>query len=262
MAIVKAAPKPGASGIDSKEAVLQYFADAINSNSARGKMQVRTEVVGEFAVSDSNTNVIYLGPKVDRQTVATDGFMCNILGVLLKMSDGFVDSKYSKIHLIDVDYYKYSHRTPITDHTRINSDTTSAEEYFSSWRTSREQLPVANFISDVFYLTLASQHYGFLSAVRNYGSLLKSIEEFNKQLDVMRSQRGSWQGPMARMNEMMFIRYTVSTSIDQVKVSMNRNLNLYYGNFLATIGWSGGNKAEFRCWPSKSRSPSIINEIL
>ncbi|TPX46860.1 hypothetical protein SeMB42_g02682 [Synchytrium endobioticum] len=184
MAIVKAAPKAAGSEPDSKEAVLKYFANGINSNSARGKLHV------------------------DRQTVATDGFMCNIVNVLLRMSEGFIDTKYSKIHLIDVDYFKYSSRIIITDHTCINSDTNFAEDYFNSWRTSQSETPVANFISDIYYLTLAAQHYGFLSAVRNYGSLLKGTEDLMKQLDGMRSQRAIWQGPVATMNEMMLTRYT------------------------------------------------------
>ncbi|TPX33649.1 hypothetical protein SmJEL517_g03534 [Synchytrium microbalum] len=201
MSIVKAAPKAGSSGPDSKEAVLQYFADAINSNSARGKM------------------------RVDRQTVSTDGFICNILSVLLRMSEGFIDSHYSKVHLIDVDYFKYSKRINIADHTRINSDTATAEEYFNTWRSTQTTLPTANFISDVFYLTLAAQHYGYLSAIRNYGNLLKQIDDFAKQLDGLRAQRPTWQGPMARMNEIMFTRYT--TQLDGLiatKLSLDAGL--------------------------------------
>ncbi|KAJ3088787.1 hypothetical protein HK102_007908 [Quaeritorhiza haematococci] len=185
MSIIKASPA-------AREGVLDYIATAIAKNLARGKMHV------------------------ERQEVSTDGFMYNILGVCLKLADPIMDPRYSKLHLIDPHYFKHpKSRLDISELTRINADKETADEYFKSFLAAQQQNPGAwlstspNFVSDVFYLTLAAHHYGLLSTIRYYQQFVRGVEDFREQVEAMRNERdrGAWQGPLAAVNEQMFKRY-------------------------------------------------------
>ncbi|KAJ1548862.1 hypothetical protein HK096_001051, partial [Nowakowskiella sp. JEL0078] len=164
MSIIKA-------GSEQRDEVIKYFADVINANISRGKMQV------------------------ERREVSTDGFFFNILRVLLRLCDPFLDPQFRKLHLIDPHYLKHTKRFDFSEHTRLNDDVASAKAYFEEYSASNAAT-VPNFISDVFYVTLAAHHYGVISTMRFYGSFVKDAEELKNHvarmmgeaLDPMREQ--------------------------------------------------------------------------
>ncbi|KND04737.1 hypothetical protein, variant [Spizellomyces punctatus DAOM BR117] len=178
MNIIKAGP-------DSRERVLQYLSSAIAVNKRRGRMQV------------------------NMRDVSTDGFMYNLLQVALKLSDPIIDAKYSKLHLIDPDYFNHSKRLDVTEDTRINADKETCERYVKQWHETHPNPEPTNFVSDIFYLTLGLHHYGLMSIIRQYTTLIKQTQELAKHVEKMKAERdsGAWPGPARMLNEEMLKRF-------------------------------------------------------
>ncbi|KAI8591732.1 ubiquitin elongating factor core-domain-containing protein [Geranomyces variabilis] len=180
MSIIKASPA-------AREGVLQYFATAVNINRKRGRMQV------------------------DPREVSSDGYIYNLMQVGLRLADPLMDLKYSKLHLIDPDYFNYSSRVDIADDTRINADKKHYEQYTNEWKSRNPNPPAAHFVADVFFLTLALHHYGLISIIRTSGQQTKHIEELRKHVSKLKAERdsGAWP-PQARVvNETMLKRFEV-----------------------------------------------------
>ncbi|KAI0670862.1 ubiquitin conjugation factor E4 [Trametes maxima] len=150
---------------DSREAVLQYFARAVNLNRKRAGMQV------------------------DPATVSSDCFMMNLQVLLLMFCEPFMDAAYSKMDRIDPAYYAHSDRIDLNDETRINATNGEAEEW------SKQQPPAAspNFITEIFYLTLAVSHIGQQKIVNNIEEIWKQQDDLRRHLDVLNSDQ-SWRG--------------------------------------------------------------------
>lgn len=84
--VVRASP-------ESREAVLAYFATAVNLNVRRGGMQV--DKLSKIILCLSQTFM-----QVDFDTVASDTFMVNIHAILLRFAEPFVDGTYSKVKFV------------------------------------------------------------------------------------------------------------------------------------------------------------------
>ncbi|KAI8994147.1 ubiquitin conjugation factor E4 [Trametes punicea] len=151
---------------DSRELVLQYFARAVNINRKRAGMQV------------------------DPATVSSDCFMMNLQVILLMFCEPFMDTTYSKMDRIDPAYYAHSSRIDLSDETRINATNDEAEQ----WR--QQQAPATappNFITEIFYLTLAASHIGQQKIVNNIEELSRQYDEIRRHLEVLNGDQ-SWRG--------------------------------------------------------------------
>ena len=143
MLIIKSSPQ-------GKEAVLEYIGNAISRNIKRGRTVV------DFA------------------EVGTDAFFINLQRVCLKLTEPIIDvtrlfilkRNYSKLHLIDLDYFKYTSRFSVEDDTKICCDADAYSKYVQNWKSMNPDPKTPNFISDVFYLTLSAPHYGLMSCIR------------------------------------------------------------------------------------------------
>ncbi|KAG5648373.1 hypothetical protein DXG03_004945 [Asterophora parasitica] len=167
---------------ESREAVLQYFSRVISLNSRRAGMQVEPE------------------------TVASDSFMMNIQTVLLRFAEPFMDANFTKIDRIDPLYYAHSSRIDLEEETRIKATSEEALE----WENAHKSLnaPEPNFISEVFYLTIATSHYGYLKTIQTYNDLAKHVSDMQRHLDMINGD-GAWMGsPM---------QGRVEAAINQVK---------------------------------------------
>ncbi|KAI0699306.1 ubiquitin elongating factor core-domain-containing protein [Cerioporus squamosus] len=149
---------------DAKEAVLQYFAHAIKLNRRRAGMQV------------------------DMLTVSSDCFIMNLQILLLQFCEPFMDAQYSKMDRIDPAYYAHSSRIDISDETRVNATNDEAE----AWRKENEATTAPpNFISEIFYLTLAANHLGQQKIVNNLEELGRQYDDIRRHLEVLQSDQ-SW----------------------------------------------------------------------
>ncbi|KAI0712081.1 ubiquitin elongating factor core-domain-containing protein [Earliella scabrosa] len=150
-----------------REAVLQFFARAVNLNRRRAGMQV------------------------DMLTVSSDCFMINLQVILLQFCEPFMDAQYSKMDKIDSAFYAHSTRIDITEETRVNATNDEAE----NWRKENEAATTAppNFISEIFYLTLAANHIGQQKIVNNMEELARQYEDIRRHLDAIQNDQ-SWRG--------------------------------------------------------------------
>ncbi|KAH6571477.1 hypothetical protein BASA50_000657 [Batrachochytrium salamandrivorans] len=155
-----------------KEAVLSFISRVIKLNDSRGKMQV------------------------DRRQVSTDGFMYNLLHVCLKLCDPIMDSSFSKLSIIDQTYPTHTSRLDFTETTRILADKGAVDAHILQWRLDHaESDPAApNFVTEIFFLTLAIHHYGILSTMRYYAGFVKELDEMRKQANKFKAVRdsGAW----------------------------------------------------------------------
>ncbi|CAG8568426.1 6693_t:CDS:10 [Paraglomus occultum] len=155
--------------------VLNYFATAIRLNEKRAQMAV------------------------DPSTVGTDGFLTNLVTILLKLSEPFMDAEYSKIDRIDPEYFRKSNRINISQETKIKATQQEAEAYYKHPPTDAQ---APNFISEIFFLNIAMHHYGLLRTFANYNNFIKDLSDIQKQIERLKEGRPQWSGtPLAMVNE-------------------------------------------------------------
>ncbi|ORY44773.1 hypothetical protein BCR33DRAFT_659465, partial [Rhizoclosmatium globosum] len=182
-------------GPEYRESVLKFLADAITSNHARGRLQV------------------------DPKTVGTDGFLFNIGKVCLLLSDPITDPGFSKIHLIEPFHFLRSNqRLPQPPSTTLmNADDEYLDAQKKLWATQNPAAPAsANFVTDVFVLTLGSLHLGYLSSVRQFQEFIKRLAELQKEVQKMKAERdsGAWaNAPDIGMKEFMLKRYQTQLDV-------------------------------------------------
>ncbi|KAK9316989.1 ubiquitin elongating factor core-domain-containing protein [Lipomyces starkeyi] len=197
--IVRASP-------ESRERMLQYFAKVMNLNHKRRAMQI---VPG---------------------TVSTDAFMLNITAVLNKLCEPFVDATFSKIDRIDPLYFKKSDRIAIKEEVKLDADQHTFDDYVAE---RVEGAP--NFISEVFYLNVASHHYGLGGAMHNLGQLGNDIKDLEKHLQQLETEQPNWiNSPQAallnntltrvrdQLNSALAFQYALNASL-QDRQSMSRS---------------------------------------
>ncbi|KAI0346029.1 hypothetical protein BDW22DRAFT_1353692 [Trametopsis cervina] len=155
-------------GPDSQEAVLQYFAHVISLNVKRA------------------------GTHVEPETVATDSFMVNLQAIMLRLCEPFMDANYSKIDRIDPLYYARSNRIDLKEETRINATSSEAEEWREQQQAQVQGQP-PKFLSEIFYLTLAMNHYGLQKTISALDELSREHSEITRHLEQLQGD-GSWQG--------------------------------------------------------------------
>ncbi|KAF4617286.1 hypothetical protein D9613_006110 [Agrocybe pediades] len=148
-----------------REAVLDYFAKVIKLNVKRAGMQV------------------------DPATVSSDSFMLNMQSVLFRFAEPFMDAKYSKMDRIDPLFFARSPRIDLTEETRIKA--TSEEAHKWEEENRNPSAPEPNFISNIFYLTVAMSHYGYLRTIQTFSDLSKHLDDIQRHHDMLNGD-GSW----------------------------------------------------------------------
>ncbi|KAI3636711.1 hypothetical protein MIR68_004978 [Amoeboaphelidium protococcarum] len=197
------------SGPECRDRVLQYFATVLKLNENRGKMHIQ-----------------------DPKTVSTEGFMCNIYAILLKLSDPLMDTMYSKLHLIDPEYLRKSRRIDVSKLTKLSSKSPDEEQkWFSS--SGEGSNSSVNFVTEIFYLTEAFAHFGLNRSILTYLDILKHLKEAIKALEQLnREQQSVQSGPRAQMQQMLLKR--TQSQVDQLNaIKLTFDILLLDQNFLA-----------------------------
>ncbi|KAF1987879.1 ubiquitin conjugation factor E4 [Aulographum hederae CBS 113979] len=161
--IIKSSKEP-------REKMLDYFALAVNANHKRRAMQV------------------------DPKAVSSDGFMVNITGVLDRLCEPFIDTTFSKLDRIDADYLRRSPRVIIKDETKMNADQKTSDDFYSE-KVGGE----SNFISELFFLTVAAHHYGTEAANTKLGSLQREVKHLEQHIEKFRQEREKFQHVPAQL---------------------------------------------------------------
>jgi ubiquitin conjugation factor E4 B len=152
-AIIKSAKQP-------RERMLDWFALTVNKNHKRRATWVNSK------------------------EVASDGFMVNVTTILDRLCEPFMDSTFSKINRIDVNYLRRNPRVEITDETKINADQKASDEFYAQ-KDNKEN----NFISEIFFLTVAAHHYGSEAANHRIGQLERESKHFEKEVAKFEAER-------------------------------------------------------------------------
>ena len=126
---------------------------------------------------------------VDRKTVSSDGFMINVTVCLDQLCEPFMDATFTKIDRIDVDYLRRNPRVDIREETKLNADQHRSDEFYS-----RKAEGQSNFISEVFFLTLAAHHYGTEAANSTLSQLEKDLKHMEKQIAAIEADREKFAG--------------------------------------------------------------------
>jgi ubiquitin conjugation factor E4 B len=155
---------------ESREKMLDWLALTVNKNHKRRAM------------------------RVDRKTVSSDGFMVNVTVILDRLCEPFMDATFSKIDRIDIDYLRRSPRVDIQDETKINADQNASDEFYSTKASGTN-----NFISEVFFLTVAAHHYGLESANTKLGDLQKDVKYLEKELAKLEPERPKYTTSVAQL---------------------------------------------------------------
>jgi ubiquitin conjugation factor E4 B len=154
-------------GPTSKSRTLDWFAYIVNSNHKRRALQP------------------------DAKSLSSDGFLMNVTVVLDGLCEPFMDTTFSKVSRIDVDYLRRNPRVDIKEETKLNADQNASDEYYE---TTVEG--TSNFISEVFFLTLAAHHYGSEATNGMLKSLGKEIKYLAGKLAEMEAERPKVQASM------------------------------------------------------------------
>lgn len=122
--------------------------------------------------------------QVDPREVASNGFMINVTTILDRFCEPFMDMDFSKVNKIDDDYFRKQPRIDIKDETKLNADESYSEKFYA------EKLPgEANFISEIFFLTLAAHHYGSEACNSQLKNLDRDIKYLEKRVKAMEAER-------------------------------------------------------------------------
>ena len=149
----------------------------------RASSQAKNKVLDWFAYI-MNMNHKRRALQVSPKEIASDGFMINVTVVLDCLCEPFMDSTFSKVGRIDVNYFRRNPRIDIKDETKLNADQSQSDAFYANKLDGE-----SNFITEVFFLTLAAHHYGSEAANAKIKSLEKDIKFYEKNLALMEADR-------------------------------------------------------------------------
>lgn len=149
----------------------------------RASSEARNKVLDWFAyIVNSNHKRRALRP--NPLELSSDGFLMNVTVVLDGLCEPFLDGTFAKINRIEVDYLRRNPRVDIKDETKLNADDNASKEYYQTQVDGP-----SNFISEVFFLTLAAHHYGSEATNGLLKSLDKEIKYMNEKITELEAQR-------------------------------------------------------------------------
>ena len=176
--IIKSAKEP-------REKLLDWFAFIVNKNHKRRA-----------------THMI-------EKEVSSDGFMLNVTVVLDRLCEPFMDSTFSKVDRIDVDYLRRSPRVVIEDETKINADQKTSDAFYAEPAAGTN-----NFISEVFFLTVAAHHYGSEALNERVTQLQRELKHFEKELAKLETERPKY----ATVSQSLSFRYFYLQFTDHLRI--------------------------------------------
>lgn len=156
--------------------------DIINAF-VRASIDTRNKLLDWFAYI-MNVNHKRRAIQVDPKEVASDGFMMNVTVILDYLCEPFMDTTFSKIDRIDIGYFKRSPRVDIKEETKLNADQAQSDSFYSH----KLEGP-SNFISEIFFLTLAAHHYGSEATNAKLKNLDKDIKYYEKHIKKLEADR-------------------------------------------------------------------------
>ena len=148
------------SSTEARERVLDWFALVVNSNHKRRAM------------------------RVDKSTVSSDGFMINVDNCLTQLCEPFMDASFSKIDRVEIDYLRRNPRVDVKEETKINADQETSDAFYAVKAEGKN-----NFISEIFFLAVAANHYGSEATRVMSKELDRDLKHMEKQIEEFETER-------------------------------------------------------------------------
>jgi ubiquitin conjugation factor E4 B len=170
----------------------------------RASPQARNKVLDWFAYI-MNANHKRRAIQVDPKEVSSDGFMINVTVILDTLCEPFMDSTFSKVGRIDVNYFRRSPRLDIKEETKLNADQAQSDAFYATKLEGE-----SNFITEIFFLTLAAHHYGSEAANAKLKNLDRDIKYYEKHIAMMEAERQKFlsRPDQLRMLDLALKRHT------------------------------------------------------
>jgi ubiquitin conjugation factor E4 B len=170
----------------------------------RASPQARKNVLDWFAYI-KNAKHKRRAIQVDPKEVSSDGFMINVTVILDTLCEPFMDSTFSKVGRIDVNYFRRSPRLDIKEETKLNADQAQSDAFYATKLEGE-----SNFITEIFFLTLAAHHYGSEAANAKLKNLDRDIKYYEKHIAMMEAERQKFlsRPDQLRMLDLALKRHT------------------------------------------------------
>lgn len=125
--------------------------------------------------------------------------------MLDQLCEPFIDSTFAKVDKIDVNYFRRSPRIVIADETKINADQKMSDDFYAQGDAEGTN----NFISEIFFMTVAAHHYGTEAANAKTQQIRRELKHLEQQLEHMKKERPKFQAnPMQlRIFDQHFQKY-------------------------------------------------------
>jgi ubiquitin conjugation factor E4 B len=174
-----------------------------------------------------NTNHMRAASRPDERKVSSDAFLYNVTVVLDCMCEPAMDSTFSRIGKIDPEYFRRTSHGPkgprapkvdIKEETKLNADQKSSDAFYE-----RKLDGTPNFLSELFYITLAAHHYGTGATITRLGTIEREIRQLNRMLAEMAEERTNLAGNPFRLQQldMALNRYkAVQTNVLRNKLAL------------------------------------------
>jgi len=159
-----------------RDALLNWFASALNANQARSKMHY---------------NMLQ---------VSSDGFIMNLCSELLKLCSPFT-SNTEKMNIIDVGYCLVNPRwINFANETRFGMTSEEVNNYMKSNKISEKKQ--FNFVTEAFFLTHYALHIGIVSIIHRYEDFSREFSQMQQRKNELTQTRHMWsQTPRAMFIE-------------------------------------------------------------
>lgn len=158
-------------GPTSRNRTLDWFAHVVNANHKRRAL------------------------RPDPKSLSSDAFLMNVTVVLDGLCQPFMDTTFSKVSRIEVDYFRRNPRVDIKEETKLNADQNASDVYYETKADG-----TSNFITEIFFLTLAAHHYGSEATNGMLKNLEKEIKYLAGKLAEMEAERPKIQASMNQAN--------------------------------------------------------------
>jgi ubiquitin conjugation factor E4 B len=103
---------------------------------------------------------------------------------------------------IDPLYFANSSRIDLKEETRIKATSEEANQWEEEHKNPAA--PPSNFISNIFYLTIAMSHYGYVKTIQNYTGLARHLDDIQRHLEMVEGD-GSWMGVSFQLSLIDFL---------------------------------------------------------
>jgi len=155
---------------DARGKVLDWFGLVVNANHKRTAM------------------------RVDKTTVSSDGFMINVNTCLDQLSEPFIDATFSKIDRPDINYFRRQPRVDIKEETKMNATQEESDKFFGEQLSGEN-----NFISEIFFLTVAAHNYGTEATRKTMDNMDRELKHMAKQIEQFESERHKYVSNPAQL---------------------------------------------------------------